>query len=192
MNLALACYFGAATARTTEVVEYLLGQQMADGGWNCESVRGSVRSSFHTTISTAEALLEFERSGHEPSLLGASRSAREQAHGYLLERRLVRSLSTGEVVNDSWTRFSFPPRWWYDVLRGLDYLRDAEVEPDPRWDEAIDLVERKQTKDGRWKLQNHHSGREHFRMEKPGEPSRWNTLRAMRVLRHAGRPWIGG
>lgn len=188
MNLALACYFGAATPRTTGVVEYLLGEQMVDGGWNCESVRGSVRSSFHTTISTLEGLLEFERSGYEPSLLDASRSAREQGHEYLLERRLMRTLSGGEVINDSWTRFSFPPRWWYDVLRGLDYLRDAGVEPDARWDEALDLVERKQTKDLHWKLQNHHSGREHFRMEKPGQPSRWNTLRALRVLRHAGRP----
>ena len=187
MNLALACYFEATTARTTEVVEYLLGQQMADGGWNCESVRGSVRSSFHTTISTLEGLLEFERSGHEASLLDASRSARERAQVYLLERRLMRSRSTGEIINSSWTRFSFPPRWWYDVLRGLDYLRDAGVEPDTRWDEALDLVGRKQTKDGRWKLQNHHSGREHFRMEAPGQPSRWNTLRAMRVLRHARR-----
>ena len=190
MNLALACYFHAATDRTTEVVDYLLGEQMADGGWNCESVRGSVRSSFHTTISAVEALLEFERSGHEPSLEGASRSARERAHEYLLERQLMRSLSTGEIVNGSWTRFSFPPRWWYDVLRGLDYLRDGGVRPDPRWDEALDLVERKQTKDERWKLQNHHAGREHFRMEKPGEPSRWNTLRAVRVLRYAGRPGL--
>lgn len=187
MNLALACYFDAVTSRTTKAVDYLLGQQMSDGGWNCEGVKGSVRSSFHTTISALEGLLEFERSRSEPSLQDSTASAREAAHQYLLERRMMRSLSTGEIVNESWTRFSFPPRWWYDVLRGLDYLRDAAVEPDPRWGEAVDLVERKQTKDGRWKLQNHHTGREHFRMEESGQPSRWNTLRAIRVLQHANR-----
>lgn len=187
MNVALAFYFRSASRRNVEAVEFLLDQQMADGGWNCEVVRGSQRSSFHTTISTLEGLLEFEESGVDASLASTSSVARHAAHEYLLERRLVRSLSTGEVINQSWTRFSFPPRWWYDVLRGLDYMRRAGMSPEPRWDEALDLVEKKRTKDGRWRLQNHHSGREHFRMENPGEPSRWNTLRAMRVLRHAGR-----
>jgi len=151
------------------------------------NTRGSVRSSFHTTISTLEALLEFERSGWALELVDRSEAARRRAYDYLLDRRLMRSLRTGEIVKDSWTRFSFPPRWWFDVLRGLDHLRDAAVEPDERWDEALDLVERKRTADGRWKLQNHHSGREHIRMERPGEPSRWNTLRARRVLRYSDR-----
>lgn len=187
MNAGLAFYFMAASQRNVEAIEFLLDQQMADGGWNCEVVRGSRRSSFHTTISTLEALLEFEESGFDPSLADASAAARNLGHEYLLERRLMRRLASGDVINQSWTRFSFPPRWWYDVLRGLDYLRRAGVVPDPRWDEALVLVERKRTSDGRWKLQNHHSGREYFRMETPGEPSRWNTLRAIRVLRHAGR-----
>ena len=98
----------------------------------------------------------------------------------------MRSLSTGEIIKPGWTRFSFPPRWHYDVLRGLDYLQDARVKPDERASEAIDLVLAKRTKDGRWKLQNHHSGLEHFKMEKTGGPSRWNTLRALRVLRWYG------
>jgi len=184
MNVGLACYFDATSARTTEAVEFLLDQQMADGGWNCEVVHGSRRSSFHTTISTLEALLEYERAGIGSDVEGAAGVARQVAHEYLLDRHLMRSLSTGEIINPSWTRFSFPPRWWYDVLRGLEYLRDAGVEPDPRWDEAIALVERKRTRHGRWKLQNHHAGLEHFQMEKPGMPSRWNTRRATRVLRH--------
>ncbi|MGD2103336.1 MAG: hypothetical protein PVG83_13985 [Acidimicrobiia bacterium] len=187
MNVALACYFGVAGSRTCDAVEFLLDQQMDDGGWNCEVVRGSTRSSFHTTISTLEALLEFERTRIEPSLGEGAAAARLRAHEFLLERRLMRSLSTGEIINPSWTRFSFPPRWWYDVLRGLEYLCLAAVEPDPRWDEAVELVERKRTAEGRWKLQNHHSGREHFRMEEPGQPSRWNTLRALRVLRQVHR-----
>lgn len=188
MNVALACYFGVGTQRNVDAVDFLLGQQLADGGWNCEVVSGSSRSSFHTTISTLEALHEFEVSALEPAMVAATARARAKAHEYLLERRMMYSLSTGDVINQSWTRFSFPPRWWYDVLRGLEYMRLAEVEPDSRWDEALDLVEKRQTKDGRWKLQNHHSGREHFRMEQPGQPSRWNTLRALRVLRHCGRP----
>ncbi len=186
MNLALACYFEATSVKTTRVVEWLLDQQLADGGWNCETERGSVRSSFHTTISTLEGLLEFERSGHAPELVGASTDARLRAHEYLLERRLLRSLSTGEIVNQVWTRFSFPPRWWYDVLRGLDYFQDAAAPLDDRLDDALTLLEKKRANDGRWNLQNHHSGREHFRMEQPGEPSRWNTLRALRVLKWAG------
>ena len=183
MNLALGCYFGAGETNTARVVEWSLDEQLDDGGWNCESHNGSVRSSFHTTISMLEALLEYERSGRAPRLAAQSAAARARAHAYLLDRHLHRSLTTGESISPSWNRFSFPPRWWFDVLRGLDYLRDAEVAVDDRWGEALELLERKRTKDGRWKLQNHHSGREHFRMENPGEPSRWNTLRALRVQR---------
>ena len=188
MNVALACYFQAAGPRTSQAVDFLLDQQMDDGGWNCQVVKGSQRSSFHTTISTLEALAEFEDSSvASPSMRQASSQARHSAHEYLLERRMMRSLGTGEMINKTWTLFSFPPRWWYDVLRGLDYLCLAGVEVDHRWDEALELVETRKTQNGRWKLQNRHPGKEHFRMEESGRPSRWNTLRAMRVLKHAGR-----
>lgn len=177
MALALSAYFGTADSRQDQV-EYLLEQQRADGGWNCHTA--SSRSSFHTTISVLEGLLEHERN-HPDSAMA---KARESANEYLLQRRMFRSLSTGDVINKSWTLFSFPPRWYYDVLRGLDYLRDAGLEPDERAEEAIRLVESKRDREGRWPLQNPHRGREHFQMEEgAGKPSRWNTLRALRVLR---------
>jgi hypothetical protein len=182
MVLALGSYFGADRAASDTVADWLLAEQLPDGGWNCRTEDGSRRSSFHTTISVLEGLLEHERSTGTPS-----RDARSLAEHYLLERKLLRRLSTGEVVNPKWRLFSFPPRWHYDVLRGLDYLREAAVAPDPRAAEAIGLVEKKRSKDGRWRLQNHHRGREHFQMEEgSGKPSRWNTLRALRVLRWYG------
>ena len=172
------------------IVDWLLDEQLEDGGWNCATVRGSTRSSFNTTILALEGLLEYENSSG--GQVDDVTAARTRGHEYLLERGMFRSARSGEVISPSWTTFSFPPRWHYDVLRGLDYLRAAAVTPDPRLDDAIDLVESKRTKDGRWPLQNHHKGTEHFLMEPgPGKPSRWNTLRAMRVLgwyRFTGSP----
>ena len=177
MAVALGSYFGHDVQ---EVVDRLLGEQLADGGWNCEAENGSTRSSFHTTISVLEGLLEHERATGGSAEVTA---ARLRGQEYLLERRMFRRLSTGEVVDPAWTLFSFPTRWHYDVLRGLDYLRSADVEPDERCADAIDLVEKKRGEDGRWPLQNPHRGPVHFDMEEGGEkPSRWNTLRAMRVL----------
>ena len=181
MVLALAAYFHADEG-SDEVVDWLLDEQLADGGWNCDTFYGSTRSSFNTTISVLEGLLEYEqaRGGSMPEVT----AARERGHEYLLERRLFRSARTGEVVNPRWKLFSFPPRWHYDVLRGLDYFRSAGLAPDERAEEAVALVEKKRRKEGRWPLQNHYPGKEHFPMEPgPGKPSRWNTLRALRVLR---------
>jgi hypothetical protein len=177
MTLALSAYFGGSDNRQAQV-DYLLDQQRDDGGWNCEA--GSVRSSFHTTISVLEGLLEHEQS--QPD--NAAARARKAGHEYLLDRHMFRSARSGEVVNKRWTLFSFPPRWYYDVLRGLDYLRYAAISPDPRAEEAVALVESKADREGRWPLQNPHHGREHFQLEEgAGKPSRWNTLRALRVLR---------
>lgn len=177
MALALGSYF-LEDARDMPQPEYLLDRQRRDGGWNCSV--GSNRSSFHTTISALEALLEYERAvGGD----GSISEARSRAHEYLLQRRLMYRLSTGELVDRRWLLMSFPPRWHYDVLRGLDYLRSAGVKPDERWAEAIELVESKRDPDGRWPLENTHPGRVHFEMDEgDGKPSRWNTLRAMRVL----------
>ncbi len=181
--VALGAYFGENVGG---IVERLLGEQLGDGGWNCEAERGSTRSSFNTTIAVLEGLLEYERAnGAPPDVTGARLRGQE----YLLERRMFRRLSTGEVVDPAWTRFSFPTGWHYDVLRGLDYLRSAGVEPDERCAEAIDLVEGRRDPDGRWPLENTHPGRVHFDMDEgDGKPSHWNTLRAMRVLAWYGPP----
>jgi hypothetical protein len=185
MVIALAAHFGAVALAEPNVA-WLLGEQLDDGGWNCETRNGSVRSSFHTTISVLEGFLEYERARGTTDQ--AIDDARTRAHEYLLERHLLRFLSTGEIINPRWKQFSFPPRWHYDVLRGLDYLRDTGVSFDERCEEAVGVVGAKRKKDGTWPLQNHYAGREHFTMESgPGKPSRWNTLRALRVLRwHEG------
>ena len=163
------------------IVDRLLGEQLPDGGWNCEAESGSTRSSFNTTICVLEALLEHERAvGSSPELT----EARLRGQEYLLERRLFRRRSTGEVVDDAWTRFAFPAWWHYDVLRGLSYLRCAGVAPDERVAEAIELVASKRDGDGRWPLETRHPGRMPLETDEGvGRPSRWNTLRALRVLR---------
>jgi hypothetical protein len=176
MVLALGAYFLTDPSGMPQP-EKLLDRQKDDGGWNCQV--GSDRSSFHTTISVLEGLLEYERAVDGDSEL---RKARERAHEYLLKRRLMYSSRSGEVVNPRWLLMSFPPRWHYDVLRGLDYLRDAGSVPDPRCEEAVQMIRSKRRPNGRWPLQGRHSGRVHFEMESPGQPSRWNTLRALRVL----------
>lgn len=165
-----------APERRKGLLRYLLTQQKSDGGWNC--ARKSDVGSVHTTISTLEALQLYRTT--KPSR--AIDTAMRRGHEYLLERHLFRSLRTGKVIRPSFQLFSFPPRWYYDVLRALDHLREARVRPDERAAEAIELVRSKRRSDGTWPLQNKHAGETHFDMEKPGEPSRWNTLRALRVL----------
>jgi hypothetical protein len=163
------------------LVMRLLGEQLEDGGWNCEAENGSVRSSFHTTIRVLEGLL-----AHERATDGSAESiaARRRAEEYLLELKLFRRKSTGEIVDPAWLQFSFPTRLHYDVLRGLEYFRSTGDLPDPRVSEAIELLRSKQQKDGRWLLENTHPGAVHFTLEDgDGRPSRWNTLRALRVLR---------
>ncbi len=177
-TVALGAYFGQDV---DGIVERLQSEQLADGGWNCEAENGSVRSSFHTTIAVLEGLLEYERAGAGTHDV---RAARLKGQEFLLERRLFRRLSTGEVVNEEWTRFSYPPRWHYDVLRGLDYFRRVDEGVDPRCTEAVELVARKVQANGRWLLENSYPGRVHFALDEgDGKPSRWNTLRALRVLR---------
>ena len=168
------------------IVERLLGEQLADGGWNCEAPNGSTRSSFNTTICVLEALLE-----HERATEGSPEVTRARLRGqeYLLERRLFRRQSTGEVIERDrkggavWTRFAFPTWWHYDVLRGLEYLRSASVTPDERVAEAIELVASKRDSDGRWPLETRYPGVMPIEIDEgEGRPSRWNTLRALRVL----------
>jgi len=174
------------------IVRRLLGEQMADGGWNCEQENGSTRGSFHTTINVLEGLLEHERAtGGSAEVTAALQRGQE----YLLKRRMLRRLSSGELIDPAFTLLSFPTGWHYDALRGLDYLRTAGVTPDARVDEAIDLIRSKRDAEGRLPLENpHESEMVNARVrdlgfdmgEREGRPSRWNTLRALRVLRWAG------
>ncbi len=170
-------YFGVDVA---PVVERVVGERLADGGWNCEAEFGSVRSSFHTTIDVLDGLLEFEQATGGSD---AVREARRSGEGYLLERGLFRRKSTGEIVDAAYLDAAFPYYWHYDVLRALDYFRRSGAEPDPRMAEAVDAVRSKRQPDGRWLLDRIHPGRVHFRFDGDvGQPSRWNTLRALRVL----------
>jgi hypothetical protein len=180
---AVGAYFGQDIQR---ILDRLLTEQLPDGGWNCEAENGSTRSSFNTTICVLEALLEHEQAaGASPEVT----EARLRGQEYLLERRLFRRKSTGEAIeqdrkgNAAWSRFAFPTWWHYDVLRGLEYMRRAGVVPDTHVAEAIDLVASKRDADGWWPLETRYPGEMPVEMDEvEGKPSRWNTLRALRVL----------
>jgi hypothetical protein len=175
---------GSCFGRPTEsLARRLVGEQLEDGGWNCEAPK-SARSSFHTTICVLEGLLEYERAvGSVPEVAEARRRGEE----YLVERGLFRRRSTGEIAHPEFLELAFPPRYHYDVLRALDYFRDAGVKPDARMRDAVRLIERKRQGDGRWMLDRTYDEALALPLgERVGEPSRWNTLRALRVLRWWG------
>lgn len=180
MVLSIASYFDVGDERVDDIAGYLIGGALADGGWNCQDHQGGTNhSSFHTTISVLEGLLEWKaRTGRRDGDL-----AMAAAHEFMLSHRLFRSHTTGEVISESWTKFAFPPRWHYDVLRGLDHLRDAHAQRDPRAEEAVGHVRQRRRKDGRWPIGPRYSGDVFFRMETGSDGGRWNTLRALRVLR---------
>ena len=184
--LACGAYFDQPNKK---LLNRLLGEQLSDGGWNCDAPE-SKKSSFNTTICVLEGLLEYEKATGSKAL---TYDARIRGQEYLLERHLCRSLSTGQVIERdrksgrNWRELSFPNRWRYDILWALDYLRRSDADPDPRVSEAIDLISNRSRKDGKWALDHVHDGADHFELEGgAGEPSRWVTLRALRVLRWAG------
>jgi hypothetical protein len=174
------------------LIERLVGEQLPDGGWHCEACNGSIRSSFNTTICVLEALLEYEKAGGNRVNV---KEARLRGQEYLLERRLLRRLSTGAAIEQdrkggaSWTNFAFPPWWHYDLLRALDYLRSAGAAPDARMSEAIQIVSSKSDDHGRWRLDVRYPGAMPAELDEgEGRPSRWITLRALRVLKwYSGR-----
>jgi hypothetical protein len=177
-TVALGAYFGEDVEG---IVQRLLDDQLDDGGWNCWTEEGSTRSSFDSTINVLEGLL-----AHERATGGTSQTAeaRQRGEEYLLERSLFRRKTTGAPVKPEYLQFSFPPQWHYDVLRALDHFREAGSASDERLAEAVALVREKQQPDGTWLLENTHAGAVHFALEDgDGRPSRWNTLRALRVLR---------
>jgi hypothetical protein len=176
-TVAIGVYF---RRNMSHLVDRLLEQQLTVGGWNCEAESGSLNSSFATTINVLEGLIAYEQAtGGSPETV----AARQRGEAYLLERSLFRRKTTGEVVNPAWLQFSFPPRWHYDILRALDYFRSVGGTPDARLGEAIQVLRSKEQPNHRWVLENTHPGKIYFELESGDQkPSRWNTLRASRVL----------
>jgi hypothetical protein len=188
--LSILGHFGVDTDYQDTVVEHLFREQMDDGGWNCQYRAGATHASFNTTDSVLEGLREYVVGGG--ALSTEAEKAEERAREFFLRHRLYRSHRTGNVVRSSFSLFSFPPRWYHDVLRTLDYFAAADAPWDERLEDPIGVVNKRRKKDGRWVLQNRHGGKVFFEMEEIGEPSRWNTLRCLRVLqwwnRQGGKP----
>ncbi len=184
MTLALLAYFRYPGSWAQQLAGHLLAHQMADGGWNCLWYRQATHSSFHTTLSVLEALAEYAVLAPDQADWDAVARRGEE---FLLVHRLFRSHRSGAVVDERMLRCSFPPRWRYDILRALDYFCLRRRPYDERMQDALDILRQKRRPDGRWKLENRHAGLTFFEMEKAGQPSRWNTLRAQRVLRWFGQ-----
>lgn len=180
MILSILAYFNYQDPRIHRVKDHLLTQQLPDGGWNCRSFKGDTHSSFHTTISALEGLVEYQRI--YPKSKKEISDSREKAHEFLLQHKLYKSHQTGAVVDPRMTRYPFPPRWKYDILRALDYFQAANANPDDRMKDAIDLLKSKQNKQEQWPAYRGPSGRVFFDLEPAGKPSKFNTLRVLRVL----------
>src|SRR3990172_2804584 len=180
MILALLAYFRYPDERIHSVASYLINQQMSDGGWNCRSYKGATHSSFHTTILALEGLYEYQCA--YPEKKKKVTRVRERGHEFMLAHRLYKSHSTGKVFDEAMTRMPFPHRWRYDFIRALDYFRACDAPRDERMSDDIELLQKKQKKDGLWPLNSGMSGRKYFDLEQAGQPSRWNTLRAFRIF----------
>ncbi len=187
MVLSILATFRYVDPRLHLPAGYLFKCQMPDGGWNCNDHLGHTHSSFHTTISALEGLRAYEKHilPRDPNKANqeAVIETRDRALEFLLQHRLYCSHRTGEPVDIRMTRFSFPPRWYYDIMRALDFAQDVDAPRDERFSDAVAILKKKETPEGKWKVQNHHTGRIYFHMEKTGSPSRWNTLRALRILK---------
>jgi hypothetical protein len=181
MVLSLLSYFQYSDDRLDTIAEHLLEQQMEDGGWNCKRWNGATHSSVNTTISALEGLRHYEL--HRRRRVRKVRAAQQRGREFLLAHRLFRSHRTGEIMKPAFVRFAFPPRWHYDILRALDYFQSVDARRDPRLTDAIEIVRSSRREDGRWSLQKSYPGKVYFGLEQLGAPSRWNTLRALRVLK---------
>lgn len=188
MVLSVVSYFSTGDERRDSIARLLIEKQLEDGGWNCRDYRGdTTHSSFHTTISVVEGLLEWKRrTGDE-----TADEAMARAQEFMLNHRMFRSHRNGTVINPAWLELHFPPRWHYDVIRGLDYLSDAGVTPDSRVDDAVKVIEEKRRPDGKWPRGPQYSGETFFSLEPGRVPGRWNTLRALRILNWYGKTMPG-
>lgn len=185
MVVGIASYFKIMGKKINSLIDYLLSTQMDDGGWNCEHIHGATHSSLHTTISVLEGLLEYKKTGGEHRIKDIEK-ADSRGIEFILEHKLFQSHRTGAIIDKKMLMLSYPSRWRYDILRALDYFQSAKIRYDNRMDAAIEILIKKRRSDHKWPLQMKHSGQVHFDMEKTGQPSRWNTLRALRVLEHFG------
>jgi hypothetical protein len=189
MLLNYACYFHVKEENLKSIVDFLLKEKMLDGGFNCRSNnQGAVHSSLHTTLSVLEGILEYKRNGYTyrlNELMEAEKTAQE----FILLHRLFRSdkTKTGNIINSKFLILFYPCRWYYDILKALDYFRDSGEHYDKRMEDALQVILSKRTEEGLWKLPARHNGQVYFEMEKAGTRSRWNTLRALRVLKHFGK-----
>lgn len=188
MFLNYATYFGADPSDLESVVDYILSQQLPDGGFNCQlSRKGATHSSLHSTISVVEGIREYAHHGYEYRL-EALEKAELESREFMLEHRLYKSDKTGKIIDNRMTMLSYPCRWRYDILRALEYFQVAGADFDDRMEDAIELLKSKQRKDQTWPVQQKHPGKTHFDMEQTGKSSRWNTLRALKVLKHFSQP----
>ena len=183
MLTSMLCFFHIKDDRINRMVNYLIAEQMPDRGWNCERYRGAKHSSFHTTISVLEGLWEFEKEYPDSELIQPVRKKQEEGIEFLLEHHLFKSSTTWKTIDSRMTRLSFPPRWHYDIIRCLDYFQEKNIKKDDRMKDAMDLLLNKQTTEGFWKLEIKYPAKIFFEMEKVGRESRWNTLRALRILK---------
>lgn len=183
MVLNYAAYFKVPENELIPLIDYLLAETMPDGGFNCRfHTTGAVHSSLHTTLSVLEGILEFKRNGYTYRIEELEQ-AKKDAEAFILAHRLFRSDKTGEIINPNFLKLCYPGRWYYDILKAMDYFQLAQVNYDERMKDAIEEIMKQRTQDGLWKLPSKHPGQTHFEMEQAGKPSRWNTLRALRVLK---------
>ncbi|MBN2091527.1 hypothetical protein JW964_18080 [candidate division KSB1 bacterium] len=186
MFLNYAAYFKTDESDLQSIIDFLISEQMPDGGFNCRSNRsGAVHSSLHTTLSVLEGILEYTNNDYRYRL-SELKKAEQESREFILHHKLFQSHRTGVIIDPKMLMLSFPSRWRYDILRALDYFQFARVEYDARMAPAIDILLKKKLADNRWPLQARHHGLRHFDMERTGKPSRWNTLRALRVLKYFG------
>jgi len=184
MVLNYSSYFGVDETQLESIVDFLISQQMMDGGFNCRSNRsGAMHSSVHSTLSVAEGIQEYSKNGYRYRI-GELQKAEQESREFILLHRLFKSDRTGKIISKKLLMLSYPSRWYYDILRALDYFQFARVNYDSRMDDAIEVLVKKRRRDGKWPLQSKHPGQTHFDMEENGKPSRWNTLRSLRVLKH--------
>lgn len=182
MLLGICCYGRIQAPKLYEIVDYILRKQYPDGGWNCEWEKGDQLSSLHTTLSVLEAFRDYETNEYAYRL-EEIKSSIPPAQEFILKKNLFRSVRSGEIIDPKMLMLSYPSRWKYDILRCLDYFASVEKTYDDRMEEALRLILQKKRRNNRWPVQQRYSGRIHFDMERTGGDSRWNTLRALRVLR---------